>query len=541
MHASRVRPLHVVGAFAASLLSAVPAAAQPMSRDLPLVTMHDEVYSGIDSAQTRVIKSIDEYRAFFANSNITVHLQPRVDFSTEDVLVAAMGMKGSGGYDIQITRVELMTGGFTGGHAFVDVVERTPAPGQPVTMALTSPIHVVKVPKGAIAYHFRTAAPSAFTSLDLAMTNVTFGTSERIVLQADGKAQLLRSSPTARYMPVDGAATPAELQAVVSAFRAADVATLPATITDPNVYVVAPTQMALESTVGGQLHRTEATLGVYEAFDARLRPLVDALRAIATRLAAGAGTFERVHLVYSGGFALFSEETTIEDDGTIVVVRHGHAGTPSQYFNGQATAAELQAIVDAVNAGDAATLPAVVDDPTPVADVPSVTITTTLSGQDHTTRVTKAGFYGAFDARLRPVVEAVSAVVDRLVNPPAQTFTGRVRLVAGRYLFLGSHFVSGADPLAWAVYRGLGRQVTVKGFARPQGAYTRLDLESVEAVTTAYLNMRVAPRLGATVITVIPRGTTVEITNVSRDRAWYTVDAVGHAGWSAAAYIRVGR
>lgn len=533
----------LLAGLALSLFAAAPAAAQPMSRDLPVVTMHDEAYSGIDTAQTRVITSLAEYRAFFANSNVTVHVQPRVDFSSEDLLVAAMGMRSSGGYDITISRVELMTGGFTGGHAFVDVVERTPAPGQMVTMALTSPIHVVKVPKGAIAYHFRTVAPAAmFTTLDLNVTSPAFGTTERIILQADGKAQLLRSSPTARYAPVDGSATAAELQAVVTAFRAAEVATLPATIDDPNVYIVAPDQVALESTVGGQTHTTEASLGVYDPYDARLRPLVDALRAISTRLIAGPGTFERIHLVYSGGFSLFSEEITIEDDGTVVVVRHGHMSTPSQYFNGQADPAALQAIIDAVSAADVATLPPVVDDPTPVADVPSVTITTTLSGQDHTTRVMEAGFYDAYDARLAPLVDAVRAVVDPLLYPPAQTVTGRVRLLAGRYLFLGSHFVSGADPLALVVLRGLGRQVTVKGFVRPEGAgLTRVDLESVEGTTTAHLNMRLDPRLGATVITVIPRGTTVEITNMSPDRAWFTVNANGHNGWSSASYIRVGQ
>lgn len=528
-------------ALAASILAATPAAAQPMSRDLRLVDVHDAVYSGIPTAQTRVLQSLAEYRAFFAGTNVAVPPQPRVDFATEDLLVAAMGMQPTGGYDIQITRVELMTGGFTGGHAFVDVVERAPAPGQLVTKALTDPVHVVKVPKGAIAYHFRAAAPAAlFTTLDLAVTSAPFGTSEQLILQADGRARLLRSSPTARYMPIDAGASPAELQAVVDAFRAADVANLPATIDDPNTYVVAPTQVALESTVAGRTHRTTASLGVYDPHDARVRPLVDALRAIATRLAAGPGTFEQVHLVYSGGLTLFSEEITLSDDGTAVVVRHGHASNPTRYYNGRATAAELQAIVDAVNAADAASLPATIDDPIQVADVPAVTITTRLSGQDFTTRVTKAGFYDVFDARLRPVVDAVRAVVDRLVNPPARAITGRVSLVWG-YLFVGAHHVPWSDPLAGVVLRGLGRQVAVKAFVRRQGQLTLLDLESVQAVTTAYLNMRLQPRLGAAVVTVIPRGAAVEITNLSQDRAWYTVTHGASSGWSSAHYIRIGR
>lgn len=544
MHASlKPRRLPLVGALAASLLAAAPAAAQPMSRDLPVVEMHDEVYSGIDTAQFVVIRSMADYRAFFAGTNVTVHFQPRVDFSSEDLLVAAAGMKPGGGHDIEIVRVELMTGGFTGGRAFVEVAERAPLPGEAVTKAITSPLHAVKVPKGAIAYHVRTVpwAASAFTTLDLNVTSAAFGTSERIILQADGKAQLLRSSPTARYAPVDGAASAAELQAVADAVRGADVASLPATIADPNVYIVAPTQVALESTIRGQTYTTEASLGVYDPHDAQLRPLVDALRAIAARLAAGPGTFERIHMVYSGGFSLFSEEITIEADGTMVVVRHGHASTPTQYFNGQATPAELQAIVDAVNGADAVTLPPVIDDPAPVADAPSVTITTTLSGQDYTTRVVEAGFFDGLDARLQPVFEAVHAAVDRLVNPPAQVITGRVRLVAGRYLYLDSHFVSGADPLAYVVLRGLGRQVTVRGFVRQETGYTRLDIESVEATTTANLNMRVDPALGTTIIDVIPRGTTVQITNLSRDGGWYTVIFGGTDGWASASYIRIGR
>lgn len=128
-----------------------------------------------------------------------------------------------------------------------------------------------------------------------------------------------------------------------------------------------------------------------------------------------------------------------------------------------------------------------------------------------------------------------------LSPPPNRGATTARRAGGAPGRILGSHFVSGADPLAYVVLRGLGRDVTVKGFVRQENGYTRVDIESVEATTTANLNMRVSPRVGATVITVIPRGTTVEITNMSRDGGWYTVIFGGTDGWSSASYIRVGR
>jgi hypothetical protein len=529
----------LVALSAASLLAASPALAQPMSQDLRIVEMHAETYSGIDTPQTRVITSMTDYRAFFANTNVQLPPQPRIDFSTEDMLIACMGEKPSSGYGIKITRVELMTGGFTGGHAFVDVTETTPTPGGIGLTVMTQPVHVVRVPKGAIAYHFRTvsAAPAHFSTLDLNIYSPLHQSSERLVLEKDGTAQVLRSSPTARYAPINGRATPAELSAVLSAFQAADVSTLPGSIPDPNTYIVAPDEVRLESTVGPQVYSLEATLGVYEQHDARVRPLVAALRAISARLIAPA-TFESIHLAYSGGLAPWSDEYTIGSDGSVVIVRSSFSGAP-RYWNGRATAAELQALTDAVTAADMASLPNTIDDPVLVMDVPSLTISTTLSGADYTTLVTKSGFFDTFEARLRPVADAVHAITERIINPPAQLYSGRVRRLGG-YLYFGNVYVPWSDPLASTLYRGLGRTVVVKGHVRRQGSTTYLELESIRGTTTANLNLRMGPSLSSSVITVIPRARTVEITNRSRDGQWYTVVHGSDNGWSSASYIRIG-
>lgn len=524
----------------ASLLAASPALAQPMSQDLGIIEMHAETFSGIGTAQTAVIKSMADYRAFFANTNVTIPPQPRIDWSSEDMLIACMGDKPSPGYGIKITRVELMTGGFTGGHAFVDVTETSPAPGGIHATVMTQPVHVVRVPKGAIAYHFRTvsAGPAAFSTLDLNVYSPLHQSSERIVLEKDGTAQILRSSPTARYAPINGRASPAELSAVLSAFQAANVSTLPGSIPDPNTYIVAPDEMRLESTVGPDVYSLEATLGVYQQHDARVRPLVAALRAISARLIAPA-TFETIHLAYSGGLAPWSDEYTIAADGSVVIVRSNFSGSP-RYWNGRATAAELKALTDAVAAADMAGLPSTIDDPILVMDVPSVTITTTLSGQDYTTLVTKAGFFDTFEARLRPVSAAVQAITERITNPPAQLYSGRVRR-SGNYLYFGNVYVPWSDPLASTLYRGLNRLVVVKGFIRRTGSGgSYLELESIRGTTTANLNMRTQPSTTGSVIKVIARSSTVEITGRSRDGNWYMVVHGSDSGWSSASYIRIG-
>jgi hypothetical protein len=66
---------------------------------------------------------------------------PKVDFREHMVVAAFMGTKPTGGYAVRITRVA------QNGKLIVSVREQSPGPGDMVTMALTSPYHVVVVPR----------------------------------------------------------------------------------------------------------------------------------------------------------------------------------------------------------------------------------------------------------------------------------------------------------------------------------------------------------------------------------------------------------
>ena len=67
---------------------------------------------------------------------------PAVDFDKEMVLAVFAGMKKTGGYRIAIEKVVAKPG-----KVYVLYRQTVPAPGGPVTMAITFPSHVVVVPK----------------------------------------------------------------------------------------------------------------------------------------------------------------------------------------------------------------------------------------------------------------------------------------------------------------------------------------------------------------------------------------------------------
>src|SRR5258708_6359907 len=140
----------ILGALLGALvLSPAVASAQttgPVSQDLPFTTVAQSGLSGHTTAETKVITTNQDYQAWFIGGAPT---SPTVDFANEDVLAVAMGQEPSTGYAIEITRVEYMNFGITGGTAFVHVKETKPAPGAIVGFIVTSPSHVVKLAKKA--------------------------------------------------------------------------------------------------------------------------------------------------------------------------------------------------------------------------------------------------------------------------------------------------------------------------------------------------------------------------------------------------------
>ena len=65
-----------------------------------------------------------------------------MDFSREMVVGIFMGQRGTGGYEIEITKVER-----AGSELRVYYRGKSPDPGAMLTQALTEPYHLIKLPK----------------------------------------------------------------------------------------------------------------------------------------------------------------------------------------------------------------------------------------------------------------------------------------------------------------------------------------------------------------------------------------------------------
>jgi hypothetical protein len=74
---------------------------------------------------------------------------PAVNFSSDVVLLAAMGTRPTGGYSVRVTGVHALDGAF-----YVSVAERSPGATCGTFQAITAPVHAVRVPRSATRAHF---------------------------------------------------------------------------------------------------------------------------------------------------------------------------------------------------------------------------------------------------------------------------------------------------------------------------------------------------------------------------------------------------
>ena len=110
-------------------------------------------YSGIDDSLRVVVEDVARWEMYWRR----VHARmtpappvPAVDFAREMVILAALGLRGSGGYGI------LVDSAYDAG-AYVEVVVRRTAPGSGclVTAAFTQPVDLVRIPARKVPVRFR--------------------------------------------------------------------------------------------------------------------------------------------------------------------------------------------------------------------------------------------------------------------------------------------------------------------------------------------------------------------------------------------------
>ncbi len=108
-------------------------------------TLAKEQFSGIIALERLVIRDATEWPAMWSRIHAAQNPVPDVvqpDFTTEMAVVAAMGEKASGGFDIGIDSVTQHERG-----SIVYVTEHSPGSGCMTTGALSQPVHAVRAPK----------------------------------------------------------------------------------------------------------------------------------------------------------------------------------------------------------------------------------------------------------------------------------------------------------------------------------------------------------------------------------------------------------
>jgi hypothetical protein len=110
--------------------------------------------SGISEQARLVVTSRAEWELAWRrvwHGHSPVPAAPAVDFDREVVLVAAMGGRSSGGYQIQVTQAAAQAD-----RVVVRVVETSPGKGCFTTAAFSEPVDVVKLPRTALPIDFQT-------------------------------------------------------------------------------------------------------------------------------------------------------------------------------------------------------------------------------------------------------------------------------------------------------------------------------------------------------------------------------------------------
>jgi hypothetical protein len=110
----------------------------------PLSPLVHQIYSGFREPAQFAVRDLEQWsdvwnRAFAAMAEIPP--RPTVDFSSEMILVAAQGVRGSSGYDVSIDRIRSGDDGL-----IVDVTVTAPHRRCMVLTVVTSPVMMVRVP-----------------------------------------------------------------------------------------------------------------------------------------------------------------------------------------------------------------------------------------------------------------------------------------------------------------------------------------------------------------------------------------------------------
>ncbi|HUP89132.1 MAG TPA: protease complex subunit PrcB family protein [Longimicrobiales bacterium] len=148
--------LAVICAGACSGTNIVTTETKPLAVSQPFFST---LYSGVREPQRTVINNEAAWSALWSQiaSENGTSAPPRVDFSKEVVVVAAMGERKAAGYEIAITGVQRVLDVL-----IVDVASTAPGPTCDRSEVITTPLQAVRIPRTdeAVSFHERSVVLS---------------------------------------------------------------------------------------------------------------------------------------------------------------------------------------------------------------------------------------------------------------------------------------------------------------------------------------------------------------------------------------------
>jgi hypothetical protein len=113
-----------------------------LQASLPMRTIEKGAMSNMDDARQASARSVEEWTRLW-NLHAGERTRPSVDFSRDVVVAVFMGTRPTAGFSIEIVRVRE-----EGPALVVTYKETRPAPDALTAQVLTSPFHIVAVPRG---------------------------------------------------------------------------------------------------------------------------------------------------------------------------------------------------------------------------------------------------------------------------------------------------------------------------------------------------------------------------------------------------------
>ena len=109
---------------------------------IPIRTIDKGVMSDMDDARQASARTVEEWSRLWTQ-HAGERTRPTVDFSKDVVVAVFMGTRPTAGFAVEIVRVRQ-----EGPALVVSYTETRPSPGDVAAQVLTSPFHIVAVPRG---------------------------------------------------------------------------------------------------------------------------------------------------------------------------------------------------------------------------------------------------------------------------------------------------------------------------------------------------------------------------------------------------------